>query len=201
MKLSISLSSFSLLCIYYIIKAIDSSIILKALYIIPFFLCVIYCMKVEFECKISNYKKIKNCYKASKVSLALIWFYIYIMSFIMEFVLLERQSNKMLYLLIFLMISCCEAGYTFFKGSDRFINNFQFKNIKFNKTSKICESSIVLLVCIINFHKPYKLILIGILILMIILVPVIVNLIFEYKQYDKIQELKKQINYIPPKKK
>lgn len=122
----------------------------------------------------------------------------------LEMVLLDVKNKNSYYALGFglmFILSIIIAIKVCYRAPKSFIENYLYKDRKIIKPSSIVKSVAIFSVMIANVYKPYRLVLILSYLLFLFLVGAMTYSIFEYKQYDKIQELKKQIHYIPPKKK
>lgn len=187
---------FSFLSIIYSFKFYWIPAIIKISYIVPFVIFMVFYFKLSLKIKRSNCSDKKLKLKMINYNLMLICFFIYLEIFIIESIYLDIEWQSPFYIIsyavfIFFCIAVTIIGRV--KAPKRFIKNYQYRNRKIVTAGSVSVSITTILVSIAYFHKPYRLIVIMSYIMVIVMCYLMAYKIFEYKQYDKIQELKKQI--------
>lgn len=174
-------------------KLIPASI--SVIYSIPSISAIIYDAELRRRIKKCSTEDTKILFKSLISFLALTWLLLYIGVALYEALLFNKWTYKEYW--ISLGILSISSGLIFIyvrmKVTKKFIKKYQYGNNKFFTMNSVVISIIEFLICIAYFRKPYLLLLITTYIFLPVYLGAIVNIIFEYLQYDKIQELKKKL--------
>lgn len=192
----------TVIAVIYTLSCWQISIIVRSLYIVPCTICMIYYLKVvKFQKEEAD--KLKGWFKIIGMKVMLVYNFLYIGIFFgeIQFCINKWQDREYFFsAFILIILSIISIIIARIKAPKKFINQYQYKKRKVSTSITIIKSMIVFFACIINVHKPYRIIVIASYIILIILSGIMTYVFFEYSQYDKIQELKKQINYKPKNK-
>ncbi|MCY6958013.1 hypothetical protein [Clostridium brassicae] len=193
---------FSIAFVPYIITCSWISLGIRVLYVIPLIFSVIYNIVLFKKVKDSDFEDEKIFYKFENSNIFLLIAFIYGGIFGFQTVLFGKWNNKE-YLICFIILALFSL-ITFMKvrieSPKKFIKQYLYTDNKMPSYSTIIIPIVQLLVSIAYFKKPYFFILILSYIFLVVFSGFVTYGYFEYLQYDKIQELKKQINYIPKEK-
>lgn len=198
---SIFYTAFSILVILYILKCTEVSFIIRALYLIPLAATILYNIVLFKKAGNNNYKDEKLIYKFNNSSFLLLIMFIYSATFLIENSLFNEwtDENYLISFGILFLLFLLTFIWARIKAPEKFIKNFQNKKSKVYTPSSIIFVVVAVLVSIANFSQPNRLILIVSYIFLVLISGLITNSIFICQQYDRIQELKKEINYRPTK--
>jgi hypothetical protein len=187
----------------YILKCSYVSVFIRCLYIMPVIAWVLY--HIYIYCSIKNdYSNRKIHYKLKLFNIVFICIFLYSGTFMFESILFGGKWVDCDYLICFcILMILCSLSFVIARinAPKKFIGDFQYKENKLYTPSSILIGVISLSVCIAYFNKPYYLLLIIAYIAILIMFGLSTYIYFVYEQYDKIQELKKEINYIPKERK
>lgn len=189
--------------IFFVLRNPDTYLVIKLVYTLPPIISIIYYLRLSIIAK-NKKTDLKFCYRRKKFGSLYFENFIFIATLAFETVLLDVKNKNTYYALGFGLLFALSIVIVIkvrYSAPKSFIQNYLYKNRKIIKPSSVVKNVVIFLVMLANVYKPYRLVLILSYLLFLILVGAVTYSIFEYKQYDKIQELKKQINYIPPKKK
>lgn len=192
----------SMAFVYYISICSWISLWIRALYIIPLIISVVCNILLFKNVKKSNYDE-KAFYKFHISSGLLLTSFIYGGTFGYETVLFSKWDNSnyiisFCLLIFFSLITCIKYR---IGAPKKFIKQYLHTDNKIYSYSTLIIPVVQLSVSIAYFEKPYFLLLICSYIFLVIFIGLMSYAYYEYKQYDKIQELKKEINYIPKERK
>lgn len=196
-KLMFIIYIFIIMINIYILKCSWLPSGIKVLYTILPAISIVYDIILRIKIKNRHNKDTKLLFKALISFLAVIWCFIYIGVMFYETFLFDKWTYKE-HLISFGVLVIASA-LIFIKVRiglpKKFIKKYQYNNNKFFTVDSVAVAIIQLLICIVYFRKPYMLLLIITYIFVPVYLGAITYMFFEYQQYDKIQELKKQINY------
>jgi len=193
---------FSIINMFYILSCSGISIFIRSLYVVPLISCTIYNILLLKKVRENNYNDKKLFYKLINFDVIHIFIYIYSGTFMYETVIFKKwtDENYLISFCIIVMLSAISSIMARMEAPKRFIENYKNKKSKLFTLSSLTIVIVQLLVSIAYFNKPYYLLLIGSSMFLVIMSGLMTYVLFIYNQYDKIQDLKKQINYIPNKK-
>jgi hypothetical protein len=194
---------FCIVILLYILKCSWVSIEVRSIYIIPLVVCLIYNFILFRRVSITGFEDRKLYYRFNISTFILISFFIYCATFMYQTIVFTKWDDKN-YLICFgivLLFSIITSIVNRVLAPKRFINAFLYRNNKLAPVNVIAVAIIELLIVIVYFNKPTFILLITSYFVVIFCFSCIAPMCFEYHQYDKIQELKKEINYIPNHKK
>ncbi|KAJ51425.1 hypothetical protein BD780_002147 [Clostridium tetanomorphum] len=197
------LDIISILLIVYILKCSSVSFGIRILYMLPLIICIIYKNILLIKAQKDNYKNKKFYYGLKNFNIISICVFIFSGIFMIESLLFYRKWSDENYFISFCILAILSAISFIIARTiapKKFIESYQYKENKLYITSSIFVGIVTLLVSIAYFSKPYYLILILSYVMVVVMSGLMTYTTFIYKQYDKIQELKKQINYIPKEK-
>lgn len=189
----------SLLMAGFTMTITEINILLRLAYGVPPIVASIYFVSMSITAKNKNTDQ-KYHYKMEKFKGIVFYNFIYVATLLLEVVLLDVNNKNTYYTLGFCLLALLSLIIVIrvrYKAPKDFITNYLYKDRKIVKPSSIVIGVTVLAVMIANIYKPYRLILILSYCMLLILTACFTYSMFEYKQYDKIQELKIKINYVP----
>jgi hypothetical protein len=186
-----------IMAIIYIFECSWISLWIRTLYIIPLIISVIYNIALFKKVKNSNFSDEKKFYKFKNSNIILIFTFIYGGTFGFQTVLFEKWNNNeyVISLGILVLFSLLTFIKVRIEAPKKFIKQYLHTDNKIHSYSTIIIAIVQLLVSIAYFQKPYFFILILSYVFLVVASGFIAYGYFEYVQYDKIQDLKKQINY------
>ncbi|WP_238916392.1 hypothetical protein [Clostridium sp. YIM B02555] len=191
------------MAIIYIFKCSWISFWIRSLYFIPLIISIVYNIWIAIKAKKNNFNEEKMLYKFKMSEIILIIALIYGGTFCYETVIFDKWDNKNYFVYFSILVLFSVLTFMKFRveAPKKFIKQYQYTDNKINSYNMIIIPIVQLLVSIAYFEKPYFLLLIGSSVFLVFFLGVISYTFFEYEQYDKIQELKKEINYIPKERK
>jgi len=188
--------------VVYIFECSWISLWIRLLYIIPLIVSVTYNIFSFIKVKSSNHNEEKKNYKFNNSSVILLISFIHGGIFGYETVLFRKDyKDYLIYFIILVFFSLLNLIKYRREAPQKFIRQYLYTDNKIYKYNTIIIALVQLLVSIAYFEKPYFLLLIVSSIFLVIFLGMMSYAFFEYQQYDKIQDLKKEINYMPKKKK
>ncbi|PRR81137.1 hypothetical protein [Clostridium vincentii] len=181
--------------ILFILQCSWISLGIRALYLIPIAISVICNIVLFKKAKNNNFKDEKLFYKYINSNFILLVVLLYASIFMFEIALLGWTDVNCLISLIYLVsFSLLAFIIARIRAPKKFIKHYLKKES--NKTPYVPIAGVSLIIGgIVYLTKPYFIALIVSYPLVTVLIGFSAYVIFDYQQYDKIQELKKEINY------
>lgn len=194
---------FSIINLFYIIKCSSISIFIRLLYMMPLFLSVIYSIILFNKAKKDNYNDEKLFYKLINFDIIHIFIYIYSGIFMYETVVFRKWTSQeyLMSFMILIILATLSSIIARIEAPKRFLNNYKNNKRELFTAYSAIIPIVQVLVGVTYFNRPYYLLLIASSIFVVVISGVMTYILFIYNQYDKIQELKKEINYIHKERK
>ena len=172
-------------------RIVTFSILIKLIYTIPLFTIGAY--NIVLDKRINRYEAEDDKLVCKYSIIGLLSMCLLLLNFtvIFQMVLFPKLQDKdyMLILLVLFIACCICVIISKIDSPKRFIKEFVYSERTYKTVTTVSNSTVILAIVILNITKPYRLVMFGSYILIIVLFQIILYILYKYSQYDYIEEL------------